>query len=234
MQLLLLAFVAAFYPTLLAAVVILLAQPHPARLIGAYLGAGLTISIAIGLVIVFSLEGVVEDESSTTSTSTDLAVGGLALLAALALSTHTDVRLREARRRRHEHNGRHRAVNEPEPDAEKKEPWAQRIMARGSVPVVIVAGFVMNLPGATYLVALKDIAAGQYATVTAVGLILLFNVIMFLLAEIPFVGLMVAPERTGALVERFNDWLSTHGRQVATLLCAVLGGFLVWRGIAHS
>jgi hypothetical protein len=40
LQLVFLALDAALYPTLLAAVVILLAQEHPRRLIGAYLAGG--------------------------------------------------------------------------------------------------------------------------------------------------------------------------------------------------
>ena len=57
MSLLLLAFEAALYPTLLAAVVILLSLDRPARLIGAYLAGGMTISVGLGLAIVFALDG---------------------------------------------------------------------------------------------------------------------------------------------------------------------------------
>jgi len=68
-QLLFLALEAALYPTLLAAVVILLAGPRPRPLLAAYLAGGLTISIALGLVIVFALEGAVNSESSWSEQS---------------------------------------------------------------------------------------------------------------------------------------------------------------------
>ena len=54
-EIFLLAVYAALYPTLLAAVVILLAQSHPRRLLTVYLLGGMTVSIVAGLVIVFAL-----------------------------------------------------------------------------------------------------------------------------------------------------------------------------------
>lgn len=234
MTLLVLAFEAAIYPTLLAAVVILLTLERPARLIAAYLAGGLTISIGLGCLIVFALDGsnAVDNEQSLLSWTADLAIGGLALLAAVALATHQDERMRARRRARRARRGR---VEPPrEEEAEKRGPWSQRILARGSVPIVFVAALFVNVPGAAYLVALKDIAAGNHSTATSVGLIVLFNLIMFLLAEIPLVGLLVAPERTGVLVDGMNRWLNEHSRQLAVAICATLGAFLVVRGLVNA
>jgi hypothetical protein len=36
------------------------------------------------------------------------------------------------------------------------------------------------------------------------------------------------------MVATFNAWLSAHGRQIAIVLCALLGVFLVLRGIINS
>ena len=58
----------------------------------------------------------------------------------------------------------------------------------------------VNVPGAAYLVGLKDIAAGDHSAVAEIALIVTFNLIMFLLAEIPLIGLILAPERTDRLV----------------------------------
>src|SRR5205085_2243176 len=112
--------------------------------------------------------------------------------------------------------------------------WAERIFARGSVPIVFVAALAINLPGAAYLIALKDIAAGGHSTATEVILVVAFNVIMFALAEIPLLGLAFAPERTHDLVTRGNAWLSGHGRQIATGLCGLFGIYLIVRGITNA
>src|SRR4051794_41491333 len=84
LQLLVLALDAALYPTLLAAVVILLSQPRRKPLLTAYLAGGLTISIGLGLAIIAVLKGsnAVQGSSSTASWTVDLAAGGLALLLA--------------------------------------------------------------------------------------------------------------------------------------------------------
>jgi Sap, sulfolipid-1-addressing protein len=228
--LLFLALDAALYPTLLAAVVILLAQAHPRRLLAAYLAGGLLISITLGLVIVFALKDshIVENQQSGPSWAADLAVGGLALLAAVAISVRADQRWRERRKRRKQAAGKYKP---PDPS---HEPWTQRILARGSVPIVFVSALAINLPGAAYLIALKDIAAGGYSSAEQVLLIIGFNLIMFSLAEIPLIGLLVAPDRTDAMVKRMNAWLTGHGRVIAIVLCVLLGAFLVTRGIINS
>jgi hypothetical protein len=225
-QVLLLALDAALYPTLLAAVVILLSQPRRLALLAAYLCGGLTISIAAGLAVVFLLEnsGLLHNSRSGLSWTTDLAIGGLALLVAVALATRADARFAERRRRSHPRD----------PGAIQKEPWSQRVMARGSVPIVFIAALAINLPGAAYLVALKDIAAAHHSTAVDVLLVVAFNLIMFLLAEIPLFGLIFAPERTDALVERVNAWFSANGRRIAVVLLTAFGVYLIARGIVRS
>jgi hypothetical protein len=226
-QLLFLALDAALYPTLLAATVILLAQSHPRRLLTAYLAGGLTISIALGLVIVFALSGssaLSNGSQSGLSWKADLTVGGLAALVALTLATRADQRVRERRQRR----------RKKPPKEEKGEPWSTRLLTRGSTPIVFAAALVINLPGAAYLIGLKDIAAGHHSTVGKIALVLGFNLIMFALAEIPLIGLLVQPEQTEARVKRFNHWLTSHGRGIAIILCIALGAFLITRGIINS
>jgi hypothetical protein len=233
MSLLLLAFEAALYPTLLAAVVILLSTERPARLIAAYLAGGMFISVGLGIAIVEVLGGtdLVESQSSLLSWTGDLVIGGLILLLAVALSVHADERWRA---RRHARRTAAAAPPAPEPDEAGTEPWTQRLLARGSVPVVFVAALFVNVPGAAYLIALKDIAAGGHSTETEIALIVLFNVIMFLLAEIPLAGLLLAPDRTGAFVDRMNRWLREHSRQLAIFICVTFGVYLIVRGIANA
>ncbi len=154
LQLLLLALDAALYPTLLAAVVILLNQPRRVALLSAYLAGGLMVSIGVGLLVVFGLEGAVQGSYSEVSWTVDLAVGALALLLAVALATRADARFAERRKGR--------SSEAPDPNAQKGEPVMQRVLARESTPLVFLAALVLNLPSAAYLVALKDIAAAHH------------------------------------------------------------------------
>jgi hypothetical protein len=239
MSLLVLAFEAALYPTLLAAVVILLSLERPKRLIAAYLAGGMTISISLGLLIVELLGGtdLVESQQSLLIWTGDLVIGGLAVLLAVALALHADDRVRDRRSARRA--APVPAAGSPAPaaavvDAPDAEPWSQRMLSRGSVPVVFVAALFVNIPGAAYLVALKDIAAADQSFAADLGQILLFNAIMFLLAEIPLVGLIVAPDKTGALVDRMNTWLRDHSRRLAIGICLTLGVYLIVRGLANA
>jgi hypothetical protein len=223
LQLLLLAVDAALYPTLLAAVVILLNQPRRLALLGTYLAGGLIISIGAGLLLVFAVNGAFHRGNPDLSAAVDLTVGGLALLLAVALATRADARWAQRRRG---------GAAEDDADVQKGEPLMQRILARESTPLVFFASVLMNLPGAAYIVALKDIAAAHHGTGTTVVLIVAFNVIMFLLAEIPLAGLIVDPARTEDAVLRLNGWFSQNGRRIAIALCLVLSLFLIIRGIA--
>jgi Sap, sulfolipid-1-addressing protein len=226
LQLLLLALDAALYPTLLAAVVILLNQPRRVALLSAYLAGGLIVSIGAGLLIVFVLKGAFHGSNRGLSATIDVAVGGLALLLAVALATRADARFAERRRGK--------SSEAADPSAQKAEPVMQRILARESSPLVFLAALVMNLPSAAYLVALKDITAAHHQTGTTIVLIIAFNLIMFLLAEVPLVGLIVNPQRTEQAVLDLNRWFSKNGRRIAIVLCVVLGAFLMIRGIANA
>ena len=97
-----LAFLAALYPTLLAATTVMLMLPHPKRLLLGYLlGAAMT-SVTLGLVIVFTLRhsGLVKTTQTTLGPGADFAVGCLFLLIAFVLGSGRDERLVERRRER--------------------------------------------------------------------------------------------------------------------------------------
>src|SRR4051794_7292024 len=236
MDVFLLALEAAIYPTLLAAVVILLSQPRPQRLLAAYLAGGLTISISLGVIIVFALKNskAVSGGGSLLSWGADLVVGGLALLLAVALAVRADERVRQRRARRKAAAGKGRAAPVEEPaSSSSKEPWSERILARGSVPIVFGAALAINIPGAAYVIALKDIAAGGHSPAIEVILIITFNAIMFALAEIPLLGLVLAPAGTPVLVGRGNACVSAHSRQISTGGGVVCGVYLIVAGRAN-
>ena len=69
---------------------------------------------------------------------------------------------------------------------------------------------------------------------TSLVLIVAFNLIMFAFAEIPWFGVLLAPQRTQGLVGRTDHWLSANGRRIAMLVSAALGVFLIVRGILNA
>jgi hypothetical protein len=223
-QLLPLALGSAVYPTLLAVVILILAQPNPRRLLAAYLGGAMLASLTIGIVVTAGLgSGNLLNGSSgrTINPAWDLAVGLLLLALLYALLTGRDRRLAERRERK-------RAARAES----SKDPWSHRILARQSIVFTFVVGIALNLPGALYLVALKDIASADQSTAQDVLQLVIYNVIMFAWAEIPLIGYGIAPERTEALIKRIHDWLGAHTRQIAIGICAVAALYLTIKGVS--
>ena len=108
------------------------------------------------------------------------------------------------------------------------------MLERDSMRMAFLLGVALNLPGATYIVALKDIAAADLSTAKAVAEIVAFNLTMFAIAEIPLVSYTLNPERTREAVYSINDWLGGHSRQIAMALCLGVGAFLMTRGLTHA
>ncbi len=215
-----LAFLAALYPTLLAATTVMLVLPHPKRLLLGYLlGAAMT-SVTLGLLIVFTLRhsGLVHTTQTTLGPGADLALGFLALTIAFVLGSGRDRRLVERRRERKAAKG-----------SEGPPRW-QRALDRGSARTTFVVGALLTLPGATYITALYRIADENLADPATVAVILAFNAIMLMLLEVPLLCYLLAPEWTPKAVERFKRALREHGRGWAVRGAAIVGILLIARG----
>ncbi len=220
LNVLILAVASAVSPAILAVVIVVLHRPRPQRLLAAYLFGGMLTSIAVGAAIVSSLSGL--DALSGSSPAADpivnFTVGFLALIVAYVLATDRDARLEERRRER-------------KTDRPARDPWSQRVLSRGTAPIAFAVGVVLNLPGAFYLVALKDIAQGQAGFGRQLFAIVVFNLIMFVLAEVPLLGYSFAPQETQAKVEGLNGWMARHARQIVIVVATTVGLYLVARGL---
>jgi hypothetical protein len=61
--------------------------------------------------------------------------------------------------------------------------------------------------------------------------ILLFNVIMFALVEVPIVAYAINPKDAAALVERASTWGHNDSREVALRLAITIGVWLIAKGL---
>ena len=96
----------------------------------------------------------------------------------------------------------------------KEDGRVTRLLGHSQRAVVAFAvGLLLNLvPGAWYLVALKDIAQSSYDKTEVVVVVVAFCVVMYALIEIPLLGFVFAPERAADLSRRFNVWLGDNSR----------------------
>jgi Sap, sulfolipid-1-addressing protein len=204
-------------PAIFAAVLLILTRPNSRWLLFAYFAGALLISVGLGAAIVTGLKASGALNGHVLSPSVELAVGGLALLAAWVIGTgRTPKRLRE---RQKKHAG--------------QDPWTDRVLSRGSIPLAFAIGLLMNLPGGFYLVALKDIAERHPSTGSAILRVLAFNLIMLIPIEAPLVGFIVAPERTEALSKRLGKWLDRNARTLVIVVAALGGAYLVLSGLGR-
>ena len=218
-----LSLLAMFNPTLLAAVTIMMLLPSTKKLmVGYLLGAYLT-SIAVGLLIVFSLHGSgsVESARHTLSPIEDLVVGAIALLVGYVLLSGGSERLRRRRQRRKEAKG----------ESEPKESLPERLLGRGSARVTFAVGVVLSFPGVSYLAALDRMAKLDASDAELVLLVVGFCLMQQMLLELPLVGYTFAPDWTQDAVTRFRSWLGRNGRRAGAYFALAIGALLVLRGV---
>jgi len=213
------AFTAALNPTLLAATMVMLFAADPRALMTGFLLGAYTVSISIGLVVVFALEtsGAVETTKRTLSPAADIVLGLLFMLAAVVIRGDRDARIRERRRK-------HARTTAP-----KEAPRWKRSLDKGSPRSAFAVGILLTLPGASYLVGMTRISKADASTAATVLAVVLFCVIMLLLIEIPLLGYAVRPDATQRAVRRFTAWLSGNARTIVWRIALVIGCLLLLR-----
>jgi hypothetical protein len=220
-----LALVAACYPTLLAAVTVMLLLPDPKRLMLGYLLGAYTTSITLGILVVYSFQssGAVDTAEHTVSPAENLVLGGLFLFAAFVLGTGRDEAIRGRRRARKEEK---RTSEE-----EEKPSLSQRMLGSGSARITFAAGLLLSVPGLTYLLGMSRIAKLNADVVPTVLMVVAFAMVQQILLELPLLAYAFQPERAQARVDRFHSWLARNGRRAAFFVAATLGSLLVLRGV---
>ncbi len=217
---LVLAFVSALWPTLVAVVIFALTRERPQRLLLGFLAGGLLTTITVGLVIVFLLSdsSIVNQSRSKTNPIVDFTVGGLCLLVAWVA-------------RRREHRPLQPRPKKPKKPKREGPSRTERALERGPLFAFLLAIVLNLMPGFFYLVALKDIAEADYADAVNVVLVVVFCVLMFMLIELPILSYVFAPEKTAAWANGFNTWLRTNARHLIPILALAVGILLIVRGI---
>lgn len=224
----LLALAAAVFPTLIACVAIMISRPEPRRLLLAFYIGGLLVSVAAGIVVLNAFkrgDSFAGNSSSSPNPGTSIVLGLVAFLIGWLMATGRGRAFLDRWRRRHPRR-RERKAEGPS--------WAERHLDKANVAVAFAIGAAINLPGPFYVLALGEIATGNYSRPAEFGLILLFNAIMFVLIEAPLIGYVVRPERTAEQVGELAIWLNRNGLRVMGALVAAVGLSLIVQGVAAA
>lgn len=212
------ALVAALNPVLLTVTTVMLLLPSPKSLLFGYLLGAYTTSIALGLLIVFKLQGssVVDTAENTLSPAASIGLG-LAVLGATAW---------EARRHQKPSEQRKSRRTEKPP----KTPRWRKLLNKGKPRDTFVVGALLSLPGGAYLAGLSEISKQSSSDTVTVLAVLGFTLVMMVILEVPLLGYTFAPHSTVRAVERFQTWVTKDARKISTSAALILGALLLLRG----
>lgn len=201
------AFMAALYPPALLVVAYLLAGPRPVWSSLAYFAGAATITVAVGFAFVLFLHGTSIDDSRkhrTVPPTIDLALGAALVVLAVVV----------ARRPRR---------------PEKATPKDRKQRSRAGL---FFFGAVMYMPSVFYLTALHQLAQSDAGAVTISLSLLLIAVVVLLFVELPIILYLIAPDRTGRILDSWNAWLSRNVRSIIVVAAAGIGVYLLASGLA--
>ena len=175
-----LAIASAFWPILIAVVLISLRAPHPVRLMASFLAAGLLTTVDDRAGDHLPVQGRSADHrlGRVVRPGSRDHCGATAVVIAYVLW------------------GRDARADKTAAPPKSGPTRMERMLAHGA-PLAFLAGIVCNIiPGVVPVVALKDIAELDYAFAETLALVIGFYVIMFMFIEIPLIGYMVEPTKT--------------------------------------
>jgi hypothetical protein len=217
----LLALTASLNPTLLAATTMMLLLDHPSRLMAGYLAGAFLMSVTVGLVIVFTLNGssVTKSVQHTVNPLVDIAFGLIAFAVALVIRSGWLDRRMASRKARKASN------------PAKAPPRWERALTKGSPRVSFLIGAALTLPGASTLVGLYAIHNLHTANAVTVLIVIGFNVVMLWLLELPLVSYTVAPDWTPHAVGNAKLTIARHAHAFAVRGLELIALLLILKGV---
>ncbi len=198
------ALVAAFSPWTLLVVAQLLGQRDPRRLLLAFLVSAAALTLAVGFAVVLLLDGTgLSDPHTHRTPSAGLDVG----LGVAALVFAVFLARRPVR-----------------PGKARREVGILGVLA---------LGLVVGSPSPLYLASLHSVSKTRPGALALTWEVVLLAVVVLLLAEIPVLLFLLAPERTTATLRVVNGWLAAHGRRIAVIASLAVGTYFIVSGVVR-
>lgn len=205
---LLFALAAAVDPLMLTMVVVLLSRPRPGLMLTSFLIGGYLASTALCLLVVEGLGSVGFEGIGSIPALPRVAVGVILLVAAPLVYRHMVAR----------------------PEGAPPPPWMARFLERAGPLAVFVLGALVSLPGGSTLAGMAAIAATDPTTLGALGQVLVFNVILFVTAEIPLAVHVFRPSASARVIGGLRTVMLRYGPRVGLVVILGLGVVLVVTG----
>ena len=235
----LMALVAGRGPARIAAVIVISAKSRPVRLLAAYLAGGFGVSLIVGAMVLFVLEGMGVGLRRGVPPYIEIGVGVFALVVAVVVAGGVVGRVRSRIRRRARSRGAAETGAEEAlrgiervPAFQKLPQSVQNAVLGESAWVACIAGVAVGIPSVYYLAAIAAILAADARLGPSIAALVVFNVIAFILTEISIVSFVRAPVATRKWVDRLYTWATNRQRLVMGLLPGMVGIYLLVTGIS--
>jgi hypothetical protein len=123
-----------------------------------------------------------------------------------------------------------RGPRQPDP-AKKDKGIISRMLARPGSKEAFIVGVLVYSPSLTFVAAVQVVATARQSIVTSVLDLVVVIGITIVFVWLPLILYLLAPDRTGRLLTRFNAWLRSHGHVIAVGALLVGGVLLTINGI---
>ena len=226
-------------PARIAAVIMISSKSRPVRLLAAYLAGGFGVSLVVGAMVLFVLEGMGVGLRRGVPPYIEIVVGVFALVVAVVVAGGVVGRVRSRIRRRAAARGAAAETGaealrgiERLPAFQKLPQPVQNAVLGESAWVACIAGVAVGIPSVYYLAAIAAILAADARLDSSIAALVVFNVIAFILTEISIVSFVRAPIATRKWVDRLYTWATNRQRLVMGLLPGMVGIYLLVTGIS--
>ena len=110
--------------------------------------------------------------------------------------------------------------------AKKDTGIVSRLLARPGARAAFIVGLVVYSPSLTFVAAVQVIATARQGIAVSILDIAIVIAITIAFVWLPLLLYLLAPDRTGRILTRFNHWLRSHGHML-TVDALVVGGVLL-------
>lgn len=219
-------------PTRIGLIALLLTKQHPMRHLATFVAAGLTISMSVGLAVLFVFHHGFLGEAKLDPAWVQIGIGVVALLLAAVLASN--IPLGRASSRAPAGGSEDTAATPAEPTGLKKLSARTKTFVKGESRMLSGSiGAALAMPSFDYMALLALIIASGKPPLEQVAALLTFLLLASVAAIVPLFSFLVAPDATRRGVTRFNDWIRSRTRRDAAAFVAILGVVLVAVGLAH-
>lgn len=197
------AFLAALSPTALVVATVLLGSANPRRTVLFFLAGALLMTVVVGVVIFVALRagGLQHADEREPRYCLRVGLGALALAASLVL-----------------------AIRKPRPkDPNRKPNLVSRLVAQPAPRTAFTAGLLVFTPSITFIASVQVIATAEEGIKLVALAAVLVVTIVVVLAWLPLLLYVVAPDATTRTLKAIDGWLRVHGRAVLIAGLAVGG-----------